>query len=270
MAKEKRFILSDESLNTYGFRVLTDGIDLTDFERNPLMFFDHNTYGLPIGKWADIEKKDGQLTATAVFDEKDEMGKKVADKVAQGFLNAVSIGFDIAETSTESTFVLQGQTRPTITKAKLNEVSIVNFPANRNAYRLSSGTKTIVLSASQEELSGLLPLMRQSNSNNLATIEELVIELGKTKGVVTPANEAHYRTLAKADANALIQLFKQQAAPTVSIIDALKARNPNAPNGSNKNDWTFADWSKKDPDGLLQIKKTDPNRYAELAKNYSH
>lgn len=271
MAKEKKFILSDESLNTYGFRVLTEGIDLTDFERNPLMFFGHNTYGLPIGKWVDIQKKDGQLTATAIFDEQDEMGKRVADKVAQGFLNAVSIGFDITETSTESPFILQGQTRPTITKSKLNEASIVSFPANRNAYRLSSGAKTIALSASLEDLSGLLPLMQSSNSNNIATIEDLVIELGKTKGIVTPANANHYRALAKADPNALIELFKQQAAPIqVSLIEAIKAGNTNTPSDSNKNNWTFAEWSKKDPEGLLQIKRADPVRYTELAKKYSH
>ncbi len=31
------FVLSDESRNSYGFVVLTDGIDTTAFERNPVM-----------------------------------------------------------------------------------------------------------------------------------------------------------------------------------------------------------------------------------------
>lgn len=267
--KEKTFVLSDESINTYGFRVLTEGIDTSEFAKNPLMFYNHNTYNLPIGKWDSIEKKDGKLFATGIFDTEDEMGAKVAQKVEQGFLNAVSIGFDVIETSAESPFVLQGQTRPTITKAKLNEVSVVNFPANRNAYRLSNGTRTILLTASSEELSALLPLMNKKPNSNNPTIEELIIELGKMKGIITSENEAHYRNLAKADNTALYALVSQAANPKTSVAELLKQQQQTQPTPINKDNWTFTEWSKKDPNGLLSIKKTDPARYEQLAKQYN-
>ncbi len=38
MAKTYPFIVSDENvLNSYGFRVMTDGIDLAQYEKNPLV-----------------------------------------------------------------------------------------------------------------------------------------------------------------------------------------------------------------------------------------
>ncbi|QXU42082.1 hypothetical protein [Pedobacter sp. D749] len=37
----KRIILTSENVNRYGFRVLTDGIDLTQYGKNPLMLWMH-------------------------------------------------------------------------------------------------------------------------------------------------------------------------------------------------------------------------------------
>ncbi len=37
----KRIILTGENINRYGFRVLTDGIDLTQYDKNPLMLWMH-------------------------------------------------------------------------------------------------------------------------------------------------------------------------------------------------------------------------------------
>lgn len=35
------FVISDESLNDQDFRVMTNGIDLTQFKKNPLMLWMH-------------------------------------------------------------------------------------------------------------------------------------------------------------------------------------------------------------------------------------
>ena len=34
MTEKKSFVLSDETVNTYGFRVLMDGADIEQFRRN--------------------------------------------------------------------------------------------------------------------------------------------------------------------------------------------------------------------------------------------
>ena len=76
MAKRFTFVVTDESLNTYGFRVLTAGIDTSQFEKNPVGYFMHNrnTYD-PKGdevicRWENLKKlANGTMTADAVFDE---------------------------------------------------------------------------------------------------------------------------------------------------------------------------------------------------------
>ena len=89
MAKKlKRCVLSDESINCYGYRVLTSGIDLSAFRKNPLLLWAHfRDEGsarwcnyLPIGHWEDIEVKDGVLSACPVFDCTDELSQTICDK----------------------------------------------------------------------------------------------------------------------------------------------------------------------------------------------
>lgn len=70
-----RFICSDETLNSYGFYVLTAGIDMRKFLQNPIMLWNHSrSYGskndvLPIGRWENLKVEGGRLMADAVFDE---------------------------------------------------------------------------------------------------------------------------------------------------------------------------------------------------------
>mgnify|MGYP003375424942 FL=1 len=45
MKKTKTFVLHDESVNTYGFRMLTSGAVLDEFIKNPVMLLNHNDWG---------------------------------------------------------------------------------------------------------------------------------------------------------------------------------------------------------------------------------
>lgn len=138
MNKEKKttFVLSDESVNTYGFRVLLSGADLEQFRRNPAMFYNHDDWATPIGLWENIRVEDGRLLADPVFDLDDEHGKKIAGKVDRGFLRMASIGFRVVETSDDPAQMIVGQKLPTVTRWQLREVSIVGIGANHNALRL--------------------------------------------------------------------------------------------------------------------------------------
>ncbi len=136
MAKTKSFILSDESVNTYGFRVLLGGVDLAQFRRNPVMFYNHDEYDMPIGLWDNIRIEDGKLLADPVFDLEDENAAKIAGKVERGFLRSASIGLRVLERSDDPVKMLPGQRYATVTRCQLREVSIVNIGANHNALRL--------------------------------------------------------------------------------------------------------------------------------------
>lgn len=131
-----RIILTDESLNSYGFRVLTSGAVLDRFMKNPVLLYDHNSWGLPIGKWKGLSVEGDRITAEPDFDMEDEDAKKVAGKYERGFLSAASIGFQILATSEAPEDMLPGQTLPTVTKWEMYEASLTPIPANGNAIRL--------------------------------------------------------------------------------------------------------------------------------------
>jgi len=133
-----RFIISDESVNRYGYRILSRGMSTASFEKNPVVFYNHGTYSLPIGKGKNLQHEvDGTITLDIDFDMEDEQAVAVQKKAERGFLNACSVGIDVLDTSTDASLVLTGQTRPTVTRSELLELSICGIPGNRNALRLN-------------------------------------------------------------------------------------------------------------------------------------
>lgn len=131
------FILSDESVNAYGFWVKTSGINLVQFRKNPVMLYNHDSAMLPIGQWVNIRVENGRLLAEPKFDEQDDFAREIARKVETGVLRGASVGLKTIEVSEEKKDLKPGQTRRTVTKSVLYEASITGFPANRNALKLS-------------------------------------------------------------------------------------------------------------------------------------
>lgn len=122
------FIVSDESVNSYGMVILTAGIDTSRFEQNPVMLYMHERATI-VGRWENIRKEDNKLLADAVFDDSTPLGVQVKKQVEKGFLRAASIGVEIVERKTINKV-------DTVTKCILNEISIVDVPANENALKL--------------------------------------------------------------------------------------------------------------------------------------
>ncbi len=135
---KKRFILSDESLNSKGFFVRTAGIDLPDFKKNPLMYWMHgeadkNPHALPIGHWTDIQINNNVLSAVPVFDDSDTFAMQIYSKVEHGTIKAASISVEPVELDPNKANWKIGQTKPTVLKSKVDEASIVDRPSNGNA-----------------------------------------------------------------------------------------------------------------------------------------
>lgn len=134
----KEIVLSDNSVNSYGFRVLTEGLDIEQYKKNPIILYMHNRPfdGNPsgvIGKMTNLRYDGDKLIGTPEFDMEDELACKIAKKYEKGYLNMCSIGFDIIETSEAPEHLLVGQISPTVTKSVLREVSIVDIGSNNNA-----------------------------------------------------------------------------------------------------------------------------------------
>ena len=159
MAKD--VIINTSGLNCYGSRVITSGIDLTQYKRNPILLFMHrrSTDGksLPIGRIENLRVDGDKLIGTPVFDENDPFAKQIADKWEHGFLRMASAGLEIRETSVDPAVLVEGQTRATVTLSKLEEVSIVDIGGNDDALQLHHNGKLLTLAAG--EACDLLPLV---------------------------------------------------------------------------------------------------------------
>ena len=133
-------VVSDESINTYGLRVLTSGWkNKEQFLANPIMLFNHNrawendSDALPIGRWESITTEGNAIMAVPIIDDEDEgFGKAIAGKVERGVIKAASVGIRILTISTDPSVMLAGQTEPTITEWEMREISLVDIPANKN------------------------------------------------------------------------------------------------------------------------------------------
>lgn len=160
MAKE--VVINTSGLNSYGSRVLTAGLDTSQYCRNPVLLWMHRRGGdnMPIGRMENLRVDGDRLIGTPVFDEKDEFAKRIASKWEDGFLNMCSAGIEVLEYSVDPAVLLQGQTRATVTASKLNEVSIVDIGANDEALKLYGGGKLLELAAGQDN--PLLPLVELS------------------------------------------------------------------------------------------------------------
>jgi hypothetical protein len=147
--ENKEMIVSSERVNTYGSRVITAGIDLSQYEKNPVLLYMHRRYSdsMPIGRVENLRVEGVKLIGTPVFDIEDEFAKKIAGKWDRGFLRMCSPYFDILETSNAPELVLQGQTRETITRCKLVEISIVDIGGNDDALQLCRSGKVLELSS---------------------------------------------------------------------------------------------------------------------------
>ena len=160
MAKE--VIISTSGLNCYGGRVLTSGIDLSQFQKNPLLLWMHrrgfDRDAMPIGRIDNLRTDGDRLIGTPVFDQNDEFAKKIECKWENGFLRMASAGIEIIETSDAPEYLLQGQTRRTITRCRLEEVSIVDIGGNAEALQLYDRSGKVLKLAAGED-NDALPLL---------------------------------------------------------------------------------------------------------------
>ena len=207
MSKTKRVRISNESLNCYGTRVLTAGMNVEQYNRNPVLLYMHQR-GQVIGYVKDLQVENGEVTGELVFDEASELSVRCKKQWEFGSLKMVSVGIDILETSEAAEFLVQGQTAPTITKSKLFEVSLVDIGANDDAIVLRKSLTPAPSPNGEgsgmmfEKITAMPSLKKIINPKNQKTKEmdqeKLALELGLPKDADEAAINAKLAKL-KAD-----------------------------------------------------------------------
>ena len=156
----KRLSNQNDELNTVSFVASTENADrmsdvisqkgwsLDAYRRNPIVLFNHNSQALPIGR-GEVAVVDDQLMIEVTFDPDDELAQKIAKKVQNGFMNAVSVGFNALQAYNRSDLPTDHKHYSTggtyFEKAELLEVSIVTIPANSEAIAAKNFDQSSIL-----------------------------------------------------------------------------------------------------------------------------
>jgi len=132
------FVISDDTVDSYGDIVRVGGVDLSRYVKNPVVLWVHNGHAPPIAKAVSIGVEGKELVSTAEFPGRNiyDFANTVYKLLVNKFLNAVSIGFNILEY--EPIDPKQPYGGWDILKFKLSEYSVVPLPANENALAKAS------------------------------------------------------------------------------------------------------------------------------------
>lgn len=212
----KRVRISNDSLNSYGTRVLTAGMNVEQYCRNPVLLYMHER-GNVIGYVKDLKVEDDEVTGELVFDGATELSRRCKRQFEFGSLKMVSAGLDIIEMSEDSKYLVAGQTSPTITKSKLFEVSVVDIGANDDALVLKKDGKRITLGRDGEcplpELTSNKPLKQEHQMESKAIALQLGLpetatdaEIAEKLGELKAAKEANAKLQQEKDALALASI----------------------------------------------------------------
>lgn len=228
MAKKERelpekleidFVICDNTVNRYCWRLLVEGIDLDGFLKNPVACVQHDTWKLPVGRWENVRVEAGELRGTCVFDPNDEEAVKLYWKYKDGYMNAVSLHIRPIEESDDVSVLMEGQKYPTVTKSELIEVSLVTVPGQKNAVKLMNDD------GSDYEL-GLLtagaPVLAQKPDKNMSKEPE---KPEKTGGELEEQNrqlQLELEESKKLNAKNLVALHVQRGVVSEGEVESLE------------------------------------------------
>lgn len=173
----KPFVFNDQNqANSYGFRILTAGISLKRFNKNPIMLNQHwNSTSNVLGKWENLKVEKDLLLGEPVFDVADEEALKVSGKVDRGFINSCSMGI----TFKREDLKIIG-TELIMEKCELYECSIVAVPSNANSIRLYAENGELLKDDEVKQLClSLQPVKKLETPNENQTLEFNTIDMKK-------------------------------------------------------------------------------------------
>ncbi len=216
MNKGKRVRITNDRLNSYGTRVLTSGMDVEQYKRNPVLLYMHER-GNVIGYVKDLKVDDGEVTGELMFDEASDLSVRCKKQWEFGSLKMVSVGLDMLETSEDASLLVQGQTSPTITKSKLFEVSLVDVGANDDAIVLQKDGRKITLGKDSE---CPLPMLNNNKKQKQMEQKQCALQLGLPETATEAEIAAKIRELTAAKQENET-LRKEKEALTLASITAV-------------------------------------------------
>lgn len=192
------FVASTSGVKRDGIDLRIDGMETGNFESNPVFLWVHDYYGrtLPLGKVTKIRKLKNRVDVTVEFDQDDDFAVEVERKYRDGYLSAVSIGWDILEwhrveddEESDADFI--------VTRWDLLDVSAVPVPGDPSALIKTQRTflrdlGLELIEAAEESVNGTTEVVVDADTFGerfakvLETLEESVTRISEYVGALPP------------------------------------------------------------------------------------
>ncbi len=135
--------ITTETIDRDGEVLISQGMDATEFELNPVVFYNHD-YAQPIGKISELRRGKGKIDATIEFAQRPDgfegsyFPEFIESLVDQGIVKGISVGFvplagGVRKASAKDREDYGDSVRQVYSKWKLLEVSVAPLPANATA-----------------------------------------------------------------------------------------------------------------------------------------
>lgn len=212
-------------MNSQGFRVRTEGIDLANYPKNPLLLFHHKMPKgesqheiLPLGNGLDLEVKDGKLYSTPAFDTSDQFATSIMNKVENGTIRMASAGL-----RPKTWRIVDGE--KWLWESELVEWSITPRGANPEAYAVALyNEEKELISLTEDYWAEVIP---ETNIPNMKKIELTGKQLNQLLKLSEDAQlpEEVSQEQATAAIEEVVQLAETQAQTIVTLKADLKDAN---------------------------------------------
>lgn len=178
----KDFVLSDSTVNVYGFRLLTAGCVLEEVLKNPIGYYGHDYDDGILVRWEDVRIEGDRILGKPVINMEHPRAARTVKEIEEGFLSAASVG-NICLLEHEFEENPEDAENPILvgTKWYYKECSLVDSPGNRSAFKLYD--------SNDQELS--LPNLKDDaiklfNKNQTSDMKEIQLKI--TAELVTMLN----------------------------------------------------------------------------------
>lgn len=221
---DKEFCLTDDSVNVYGYRLITSGLQIDRFKPAIGFLMHDRDKGVAV-RWEDFRTEVGKLFAKPVVNE--SLFPDLAKQIEDGFYAAASVGHIVAlETSDDPADRLEGQTSVTVKKWFPRECSIVDIPGNYNALAqlYDEGDGVLHDLSDNYKPDGTVPPIIQNNMDkNVITVADLKLPNLSADATAEQINAAIADLSAKAERSTSLEkeLNDLKAAHTKERVAAI-------------------------------------------------
>lgn len=195
MSEKKSFVVSDESINSNGFRMITEGMRRGRFDNNPVMLDGHERNNSKVlGNWVNLRTEGGLILADPVWDDEDPHAANIHRKVDKGFIKGCSLSAEPIKTRYNEVEDLIE-----VVEWELKEISIACVPSNANSLLLTDKK------GNQLNKEQLIALSENSQNPNLDTMKNLKL-MAKVVNLADTATEDEVMQKVQEIAEANIEL----------------------------------------------------------------